>query len=215
MPREIYYLFLILVYSTVPPFSLNFVMKKIYKEKDKSAWHTFYFYKYLITLSFLPILFLPGVDLGLAPKWSYSLPILLLIILCAVFFYRYAKREKVAQFYIGGVHAAFMEEILYRGIIFGLAKAIWGNEWIALAVSSLLFGAWHLKNFPWLGSRGTTWQFLYTAFYAGPLLCLLRIVAGDLYLSIFVHFMMDTTVALAPEWLRKTGLIYSPKPVDI
>lgn len=213
MSPEIYYFLFIILYSTVPPLSLYHTLKGIYKTKETSAWHTHYLYKYLITLSFLPLLWTP-VELGLRPSWEYSFYFLLLTFLLAVVLYPIARKEKVTQFYIGGVHAAFMEEILYRGIIFGLANAIGMNAWVSLVISSLLFGIWHLKNFPWQGKNKTIYQFFYTALFAGPMLCVLRILTGDLYLSIFVHFVMNTTVALSPEFLRKWKLVWGPKPVD-
>lgn len=95
-----------------------------------------------------------------------------------------------------------MEELLYRGVIFGLIQALTKNVWIALGVSSFFFGIWHLKNYYWSGKRGIIYQFLYTAFIYGPIFSLMRIYTGDLYLAILFHFITDATVALAPDWMR-------------
>lgn len=208
------YFLLIVFYAVVPPLLLYKSLRDIYQKKDKYGWHTNYLYKYIITLSFLPVLFLKGIDLGLTPKSPFSIGLIILTAVLVLVFYEKAKNEKVVQFYNGGVEASVMEEILYRGIIFGLFNSLIYSTWISLVVSSLLFGLWHFKNIPWMGRRDAFKQFLYSGLYAGPIFCLLRIWTGDLYLAIFVHFLWDTTVALAPQWTRDRKLVLFPKPID-
>lgn len=195
------YFLLLLFYATVPPVSLFFCLKWIYKDNWKYGWHLFYFCKYLITLSFLPLLFIPGLELGLIPKSTLSLFLLFTTFLLAILGIKPAIKRKVLYFYLSGIFAAFMEEIVYRSIIFALSLKIWGNVWIALAVNSFFFGCWHLKNYHWSGKH-IIYQFLYTALFYGPVFSLMRIYTGDIYLAILYHYVNDAACALAPDYLR-------------
>lgn len=201
------YLFLIFLYAVVPPIALYFCLKLVYQDRHKYGWHIYYFVKYLITLSFLPILFLPQVDLGLIPKSSLSLVFLVATVILAVLGIKSAIRNNVVYIYFGGVFASFMEEILFRGIIFGLVKALWNSNTTALVISSLAFGIWHLKNYAWQPDK--KWlikHLLYTGVMYGPLFAALRIFTGDIYLASLWHFLTDAYVALAPKKWRWTIL---------
>ena len=165
-----YLIFLLFAYAIIPPSVLAYSLNLIYQKKDKNGWHLHYLFKYLITLSFVPVLFIPGIELGIIPAQPASVILFGLTLILAVLGIRPAIKNKVLRFYIAGIFAGFMEEILYRGIVFGLAQLIWGNVWISLIISSLGFGVWHLKNY-WAHRNRTlvAKQFLYTAFVYGPL----------------------------------------------
>lgn len=194
--------FLLLFYSVLPPLSLFFALKMIYQDKNKYGMHLYYILKYLISFSFLPLLFFPELKLGLIPQHAVSLVFLLLTFLLAILGLHQAIKEKVVFFYNAGVSAAFGEEILYRSVIFALSLALWQNSWVAFAVSSFLFGTWHLKNYYWSGGKSSRIQFLYTAFIYGPIFALMRLWTGDIYLAVFFHYLTDATCALAPNWMR-------------
>lgn len=197
----VYYL-LFLLYATVPPVTLFYCLKWTYKDDWKYGWHLFYFFKWIFTISFLPLFVLPELSLGLVPINSLSLIFLFATIVLAIIGIPYAIRKRVLYFYLGGVYASVMEEILYRSVLFALALKIWGNMWAALIVTSFLFGTWHLKNYYWSGRKGIISQFFYTALMYGPIFALMRIVTGDIYLAVFFHFITDATCALAPDWMR-------------
>ncbi|HLD91769.1 MAG TPA: CPBP family intramembrane glutamic endopeptidase [Patescibacteria group bacterium] len=199
---NILYLLLIILYATLSPLSLFYSQKLIYKDKNKYGVHIHYLAKYLSTLLFLPILFIPNVNLALIPQRGWSVAFLVLTFVLIVLGVKRAIKRKVMFFYFGGVSAAFMEELLYRSVIFGLSLSIWSNQWIALIVSSFLFGTWHLKNYYWSGKRSIIIQFFYTALFYGPIFALMRIYTGDIYLGILFHFLTDATCALAPDWTR-------------
>jgi membrane protease YdiL (CAAX protease family) len=199
---QIFYLFLFLIYATIPPLAINRTLNLIYIKKDKYGWHYQYLVKYLSSFSFLPLLFIPNLNLALVPQRSVSIIAVIAVFVLSFFLLPYARKKKVIFIYTGGIFAAFMEEILFRGVLFGLAMLAFNNQWIALILTSLAFGGWHLKNIPWAGKKGAIRQFFYTALYAGPMFALIRIITGDIYLSILIHFIMDTSVALAPAWTR-------------
>jgi len=201
------YILLILLYSTVPPITLYFCLKLVYQHQAKYGWHLHYLAKYLITLSFLPLLFLPHLDLALIPQSFISLLLLATTVSLAILGIKPAIKNQVVYLYLGGVFAAFMEELLFRGVIFGLAKAAWGSNLIGLFISSVAFGLWHLKNYAWQPDK--KWlikHVLYTGLLYGPLFALLRIWTGDIYLAALWHFLTDAYVCLAPPGWRWTIL---------
>jgi len=196
------YVLLLLLYSTIPPITLFWCLKWIYKNHWEYGWHFFYFFKWLFTLSFLPLLGINTLNLGLIPQHWYSLLALIVTIVLAVLGLRPAIKQKVLFFYLGGVYASFMEEILYRSILFAITLALWNNQWMSLVVTSFFFGTWHLKNYYWSGKKGIIAQFFYTMLIYGPIFSLLRIYSGDIYLAVLFHYITDATCALAPNWMR-------------
>ena len=199
---NVLYSFLLILYTTIPPVSLYYTLRLIYQKKRWYGVHLHYAFKYLITLSFLPLLSLPEVSLGILPTTPVSWAALVVTFTLAVAGIRRAIQRNVLFFYLNGVTAAFVEEILYRGIIFGLLLAMGKNTATAVVVSSLAFGLWHLKNVPWVGKRSAVIQFLYTALVGGPIFAGLRLLTGDIYIAILFHYLVDATCALAPDWMR-------------
>ncbi|MDQ0615450.1 membrane protease YdiL (CAAX protease family) [Microbacterium sp. W4I4] len=80
------------------------------------------------------------------------------------------------------VAVAIAEEVLFRAIIFRLVQQRWGT-WLALAVSSALFGLIHLLN-----PDATLWGALAITIEAGLLLGAAYLATGSLWLSIGLHF---------------------------
>lgn len=199
---ESFYLILLILYLTVPTLSLFYITTLIYRDHNQYAKDILYLFKYLITLSFLPAMFLPNINLSLIPTDTTSVFLIIMTFILILLGIRPAMKKKILFFYISGTFAAFMEEILYRGVIMGLSTALWHNLWISLVISSIGFGSWHLKNYYWLGKRNTIIQFLYTTFIYGPLFGLMTILTGDIYLSVFAHYVTNATVSLAPDWMR-------------
>lgn len=193
---------LLVLYALIPPVSLYYTLNLIYQKKRWYGVHLHYAFKYLMTLSFLPLLALPDVSLGIVPTKPLSGIMLFATFALAVAGIARAIQRNVLFFYLNGVTAAFTEEILYRSIVFGLALAIWKNTLVAVVISSFAFGLWHLKNIPWVGKRSAMIQFFYTAFAYGPIFAGLRLFTGDIYLTVLFHYLTDATCALAPDWMR-------------
>lgn len=80
------------------------------------------------------------------------------------------------------VAVAITEEVLFRAIIFRLVQNRWGT-WLALVVSSALFGLIHLLN-----PGATLWGVLAIAVEAGLMLGAAYVATGSLWLSIGLHF---------------------------
>lgn len=197
------FLLLFLLYAIISPFVLYLCLKAIYQKKDKHGWHFLYLAKYFITLSFLPLLYFSHLNLAIFPKSPVSIFFLVLTVALSILGIKPAVKKKDLHFYLGGVFAAFMEETLFRGILFGLAQNIWNNTIISIAATSAVFGFWHLKNYALhKNKKRTIRQVLYTGFVYGTIFAVLRIFTGDIYMAVLVHFLNDTYVALAPKSLR-------------
>jgi membrane protease YdiL (CAAX protease family) len=77
---------------------------------------------------------------------------------------------------------AALEELFFRGVVFRLLDE-WAGQWIALALSAVLFGAAHAFN------PGATWvSTLAIALEAGVLLGAAYIVTNNLWFPIGLHF---------------------------
>lgn len=85
--------------------------------------------------------------------------------------------------------AAVTEELLYRGVLFRILEGWWGT-WIALAVTSLLFGVIHLTN-----PNATLWGAFAIAIEAGALLAAAYAATRSLWLPIGLHFAWNFTAA--------------------
>jgi len=76
---------------------------------------------------------------------------------------------------------AVAEEVLFRGVIFGLVQKRAGT-WLALAVSAVLFGLAHLVN-----PGATVWGAVAIAIEAGLMLGAAYVATGSLWLPIGLH----------------------------
>ncbi|QYU70808.1 CPBP family intramembrane metalloprotease [Leptolyngbya sp. 15MV] len=93
---------------------------------------------------------------------------------------------------MGGVVAGFVEEVIFRGIIFRWVEEF-GGSWLALLVSSVLFGIAHGMN------DGATWfSSLAVAVEAGVLLGGAYMLTRSLWLAIGIH----------AGWNLSQGLIF-------
>jgi membrane protease YdiL (CAAX protease family) len=109
---------------------------------------------------------------------------------------------KTIQLYTSSFYVGFAEEILYRGVIFGLSFAITRSNLWALVISSVMFGLWHLKNYPiYPNWKPITGQVIFSTLI-GMGLGVVRILTGDLYLAILLHTLIDVFHALASQKLR-------------
>jgi hypothetical protein len=90
----------------------------------------------------------------------------------------------------GGVIAGFVEEVIFRGIIFRWVEEF-GGSWLALAVSSALFGLAHGFN------DGATWiSTVAIAVEAGVLLGGAYMLTRSLWLAIGIHAGWNLTQGL-------------------
>ena len=86
-----------------------------------------------------------------------------------------------------GLQAAFVEEILARGILFRFLEEF-GGSWFALALSSALFGFGHAAN-----PNATVFSSLAIAVEAGVLLGGAYMLTRNLWLAVGIHFGWNVT----------------------
>lgn len=87
------------------------------------------------------------------------------------------------------ISSAFMEELILRGVLFGVSEEYLGS-WLALIATSAFFGAWHLGNpvAPVIGA-------VFIAIEAGVLLAAAYMLTRRLWLSIGFHMAWNVTQA--------------------
>lgn len=140
-----------------------------------------------------------GVNLGIVPYSLMSQLLFASLILLSAVGVLIAIKRNATVFYAGGVVAAFMEEFIYRGVVYALVYKLSSNVVAAIAVSSIAFGLWHLKNVPLFGVKVTVRQVLMTGFVYGPVFGLIRYWTGDVWLVSILHFLNDAYCAFFPK----------------
>jgi len=193
--------FFIVLYSLFTPIPFIYTLKLIYKDKNKYGWYLHCLFKILIGLSVIPMLFFKDIDIGIFPKSTFAIFFLFLTLFLAIVGLIPTLKKKNIFPYISDTLAAFLEEIIYRGIIFGLLFKISQNIWIAVIISSLLFGLWHMKNY-YKSGKMIIWEFMYTALIFGPLFAIARVFTGDIFCGILIHYLINSFFALAPNRIK-------------
>jgi len=93
----------------------------------------------------------------------------------------FGRWQPLALALLGALASAVFEEVIFRGFLFRLIAGLGGN-WIALGVTSALFGLAHLAN------PAATWaSSLAIAIEAGVLLGAAYAASGSLWLPIGIH----------------------------
>jgi membrane protease YdiL (CAAX protease family) len=82
---------------------------------------------------------------------------------------------------------AFVEEILFRGVVFRISEEKLGT-WIAIAISALLFALLHLTS-----PHATATSVVVVGLEAGVLLSAAYVLTRRLWLAIGIHFAWDFT----------------------
>lgn len=89
-----------------------------------------------------------------------------------------------------GFNAGFVEELIFRGILFRWIEEF-GGSWAALAITSALFGLVHIGN-----DNATWWSSLTIALVAGTLLGGAYMLTRSLWLAVGLHFGWNVTQGL-------------------
>lgn len=200
------YFVLMILYVVIPAVILSRSMARIRGARNNlevqmGYWNVHHFLTFVIAFSFLPILGFTDVNLNLISVSPYSVLAYFASLLLVALTLHSAIVLKKTTFYIAGVKSAFFEEVLFRSVVYGFAFAIWNNPGIALVVSSVLFGLWHLKNGTWIGWSRATKQALYAGVIVGPLLGYVTIATGDIAFAILFHLLHNLVLTFLPNIL--------------
>jgi len=112
--------------------------------------------------------------------------------------------ELLLPLFATGIAPGFMEELLFRGILFRWIEE-WGGSWVGLAGSSALFGLVHILN------PGATWFSTFAVAVDGLLLGSTYMLARSLWMPIGLHaawnFMQGAVYGVPVSGLPAHGVI--------
>lgn len=118
--------------------------------------------------------------------------VVILIVISLTYFYQrqqYLKNRVVFGRYPWSVRiflAPIYEEIIFRGsVLYFIIKDF--DIYLVVVVSCLLFGLWHLKNFQLQSKWTTVYQMFYAGFIIGPVLAIVTVFTGTLFLAMLLH----------------------------
>jgi membrane protease YdiL (CAAX protease family) len=80
-------------------------------------------------------------------------------------------------------------------LILGALEIAYGPV-IAVAISSLFFGLWHLKNIFWLTEYNLIHQMLYTGLIFGPITAVLALKTRTVWPGVILHYLNNFPFAL-------------------
>lgn len=78
------------------------------------------------------------------------------------------------------------EELIFRGVLLRYFER--HGKWMAILITSVLFGVWHVKNIFWSTPHDLMIQILYTTLIFGPVTCLLTQKTRMLWPAVVLHF---------------------------
>ena len=92
---------------------------------------------------------------------------------------------------------ALVEEIIFRGHMFKKLQDNRNSAWLAIAVSSVVFGALHIPSFVFLGNELVTvsgWYFVLNATLIGVVYGICRAKGATMITLIFAHALHNATM---------------------
>jgi membrane protease YdiL (CAAX protease family) len=99
------------------------------------------------------------------------------------------------SFYIETLFAPIYEEIIFRGIIFGLLLKQFSLV-KSIVLSSILFGVWHLKNIFFVDTEQLIKQIIYTGFIFAPLMCYITYKTKTIWVASVFHYLNNFAMFL-------------------
>lgn len=100
-----------------------------------------------------------------------------------------AKSRHVVGWHNASLAVSFWEEILFRGLVLGLVLDFSHSAILAIVISSILFGAFHLRNLWLADKKQVLLSCLYAGLFIGPVLAVVRIWSGDIYIGVLLHYL--------------------------
>lgn len=97
-----------------------------------------------------------------------------------------------------------IEEFFFRGILLRVLIYRYNNK-IAIMISSILFGLWHAKNWPFLSPDFLAYQMLYTGLIIGPLFGWITIRTRSIWPAIILHYIHNLLSAGSIILMRYIG----------
>ena len=115
----------------------------------------------------------------------------------------------VSAFLVVGICPAIAEEFAFRGFLFGTLKEKW-NPWIAIVISAVLFGAYHMNMLQFIGGFMMGIGIAYVAFRSGSIWvgCMMHFINNGLSV-IFQYYpnILQRIPVLGKESLETADMI--------
>ena len=100
---------------------------------------------------------------------------------------------KPNTFYLETLLSPIYEEIIFRGVVFGLLLRHYSLI-KAIIFSSLLFGLWHLKNIFFVDTVELLKQICYTGLIFGPIMSWITYKTKTIWISSIIHYLNNTII---------------------
>lgn len=137
---------------------------------------------------------------GVVTPFVQILTMVLLFVLTAIIGKLYLVETgslfgRPTSFYLETMFAPIYEEIIFRGLVFGLLLK---NHSLlkAIVYSSLLFGLWHLKNIFFMEPLELIRQMIYTGLIFGPLMAWITFKTKTIWIAAILHYVNNGVVFL-------------------
>lgn len=104
----------------------------------------------------------------------------------------------ISAFIVVGICPAIAEEFAFRGFLFGTLKDKW-KPWLAIVVSALLFGAYHMNLLQFVGGTMMGIAIAYVAYRS-----------GSIWIGAIMHFInngLSVILQYNPEWVTKIPVL--------
>lgn len=96
---------------------------------------------------------------------------------------------KKYMIYSSVIAAPILEEFFFRG---WLQNAITGSDLQKIAICSILFGLYHIKNYKLMEKNSYIFQILYAGLIVGPILGFAAITTNSVFFPIIIHSINNT-----------------------
>lgn len=90
------------------------------------------------------------------------------------------------------------EELIFRGVLLKFFESLYGKLG-AIALASVLFGLWHLKNIFWLDLQALGNQIAFTALVFGPIMAWITLRTRTLWPAVVLHYLNNFPIE---PWLN-------------
>ncbi|MBO5326120.1 MAG: CPBP family intramembrane metalloprotease [Lachnospiraceae bacterium] len=104
----------------------------------------------------------------------------------------------ISAFIVVGICPAIAEEFAFRGFLFGTLKDKW-RPWLAIVVSALLFGAYHMNLLQFVGGTMMGIAIAYVTYRS-----------GSIWIGAIMHFInngLSVILQYNPEWVTKIPVL--------
>jgi membrane protease YdiL (CAAX protease family) len=125
----------------------------------------------------------------LTQSYQISIIVFLYLVHLALAYIQFRQTGKVAGYSPSAtlLFVPIYEEWIFRGIFLKFFEKHYG-KFIAVGVTSILFGLWHLKNAFWISPDQLYGQIAYTALIFSPIVSMITLKCRSLWPAVMLHY---------------------------